>query len=124
LSALWARIAADMILWRWLLAIAMLALLVLSLMPAAIPVPSTGWDKSNHALGFAVLAFLAYWAWQGRIPLSLLGLLGYGAVIEVLQSLTPDRMAEWSDLWADGVGLLVGTAVARLLQRLAVIRQA
>jgi VanZ family protein len=110
------------ILWRWLLAIAMLALLVLSLMPAAIPVPSTGWDKSNHALGFAVLAFLAYWAWPGRIPLSLLGLLGYGALIEVLQSLTPDRMAEWSDLWADGVGLLVGTAVAWLLQRLVVIR--
>jgi len=123
LSVLWARLAAHVILWRWLLASAMLALLVLSLMPASISVPSTGWDKSNHALGFAVLAFLAYWAWPGRIPLSLLGLLGYGALIEVLQSLTPDRMAEWSDLWADGVGLLVGTAVALLLQRLAAIRQ-
>jgi len=123
LSVLWARLAAHVILWRWLLAIAMLGLLVLSLMPAALPIPSTGWDKSNHALGFAVLAFLAYWAWPGRIPLSLLGLLGYGALIEVLQSLTPDRMAEWSDLWADGVGLLVGTAVALLLQRSAVIRQ-
>jgi len=124
LSVLWARLAAHVILWRWLLASAMLALLVLSLMPASLSVPSTGWDKSNHALGFAVLAFLAYWAWPGHILLSLLGLLGYGALIEVLQSLTPDRMAEWSDLWADGVGLLVGTAVALLLQRLAVIRQA
>ncbi|MNK91459.1 VanZ like family protein [compost metagenome] len=124
MSVLWARLAAHVILWRWLLASAMLALLVLSLMPASLSVPSTGWDKSNHALGFAVLAFLAYWAWPGHILLSLLGLLGYGALIEVLQSLTPDRMAEWSDLWADGVGLLVGTAVALLLQRLAVIRQA
>ncbi|WP_260685181.1 VanZ family protein [Variovorax sp. KBS0712] len=108
-----------------MLVIAMLALLVLSLMPASLPVPSTGWDKSNHALGFAVLAFLAYWAWPGHIhiPLSLLGLLGYGALIEVLQSLTPDRMAEWSDLWADGIGLLVGTVVALMLQRLAMIRQ-
>lgn len=112
-----------MILWRWLLASAMLALLVLSLMPASLSVPGTGWDKSNHALGFAVLAFLAYWAWPGHIRLSLLGLLGYGALIEVLQSLTPDRVAEWSDLWANGVGLLVGTAVALLLQRLAMIRQ-
>lgn len=123
MSVLWARLAAHVILWRWLLASAMLALLVLSLMPASISVPSTGWDKSNHALGFAVLAFLAYWAWPGRIPLSLLGLLGYGALIEVLQSLTPDRMAEWSDLWADGVGLLIGAVVALLLQRLMVVRQ-
>ncbi|MCY1219410.1 VanZ like family protein [compost metagenome] len=118
----WARLAAHVSLWRWLLATAMLGLLVLSLMPAALPIPSTGWDKSNHALGFAVLAFLAYGAWPGRIPLSLLGLLGYGGLIEVLQSLTPDRMAEWSDLWADGVGLLIGAALASTMQRLAVVR--
>lgn len=84
--------------------------------------PSTGWDKSNHALGFAVLACLAYRAWPRRILLSLLGLLGYGALIEVLQSLTPDRMAEWSDLWADGVGLLIGATLASMMQRLAVVR--
>lgn len=100
----------------------MLAMLVLSLMPASLSVPSTGWDKSNHTLGFAVLAFLAYWAWPGHIPLSHLGLLGYGALIEVLQSLTPDRMAEWSDLWADGVGLLVGAVLASMVQRLAIVR--
>lgn len=123
MSVLWARLAAHAILWRWLLVIAMLALLVLSLMPASLSVPSTGWDKSNHALGFAVLAFLAYGAWPGRIPLSLLGLLGHGGLIEVLQSLTPDRMAEWSDLWADGIGLMIGTAVASLLQRFSVTRK-
>lgn len=122
MSVLWARLAAHVILWRWLLASAMLALLVLSLMPASLSVPGTGWDKSNHALGFAVLAFLAYWAWRGHILLSLLGLLGYGALIEVLQSLTPDRMAEWSDLWADGVGLLIGAVLASMVQRLAIVR--
>lgn len=41
-------------------------------------------------------------------------LLAYGAFIEILQSFTPDRYAEWSDLWADGVGLLLGEVFARL----------
>ncbi|MCY1227531.1 VanZ like family protein [compost metagenome] len=118
----WGRLAAHVTLWRWLLAIAMLALLVLSLMPASISAPSTGWDKSNHALGFAALAFLAHWARPASIPMALLGLLGYGALIEGLQSLTPDRLAEWSDLWADGVGLLVGAVLALMVQRLPVVR--
>ncbi|MDP9881368.1 VanZ family protein [Variovorax boronicumulans] len=118
----WGRFAAHVILWRWVLAIAMLAMLMLSLMPASVPAPSTGWDKSNHALGFAALAFLAHWARPARIPMALLGLLGYGALIEVLQSLTPDRFAEWSDLSADGVGLLIGAALAAMVQRLVAVR--
>lgn len=47
----------------------------------------------------------------------LLGLLAYGGLIEVLQSFTPDRMAEWGDLLADGVGLLIGEACALLPMR-------
>ena len=52
--------------WRWLLAFAMLVLLVLSLAPLSIVLPTTGWDKGNHALGFAVLGLLGQWAWPGR----------------------------------------------------------
>ncbi|MDP9911799.1 VanZ family protein [Variovorax boronicumulans] len=94
------------------------AILVLSLAPSSTPMPSTGWDKSNHALAFAVLAFLAHKAWPGRMWL-LPSLLAYGALIEILQSFTPDRYAEWSDLWADGFGLLVGEMFARLTRWLA-----
>ncbi|MGJ7546055.1 VanZ family protein [Variovorax sp. LT1R16] len=100
--------------WRCLLAIAMLALLVLSLMPPAPLMPTTGWDKGNHMLGFAVLAMLGHAAWPGRTWTVLLGLLAYGGLIEVLQSFTPDRLAEWADLLADGVGLLVGKGCALL----------
>lgn len=85
--------------------------------------PTTGWDKSNHVLAFAALAFLARKAWPGRSWLVLSSLLAYGAFIELLQAFTPDRYAEWSDLWADGVGLLIGAAAALLLQRLMVARQ-
>lgn len=95
----------------------MLVLLVLSLLPLSLSpeIPSTGWDKSNHALAFAVLAFLGNRAWPGRTVPVLLGLLAYGGLIEVLQSFTPDRLAEWGDLLADGVGLLFGEALARLV---------
>ena len=111
------RLAQRAALWRWLLFVAMLAVLVLSLMPPSPQMPSTGWDKSNHALAFAVLAFLGNRAWPKHPVLVLLGLLAYGGLIEVLQSFTPDRFAEWEDLLADAVGLLLGEVLARLVWR-------
>ncbi|WP_431122722.1 VanZ family protein [Variovorax paradoxus] len=106
--------------WRWLLALAMLVLLVLSLAPSSIAsaFPTTGWDKGNHALGFAVLGLLGQWAWPGRTPIVLTALLAYGGLIELLQSFTPDRVAEAIDLLADWVGLLLGAGLAFLLERL------
>lgn len=98
-------------LWRALLVLAMAAVMGLSLMPPGPELPSTGWDKSNHALGFAVLGVLGLQACPGRRLEVLLGLLAYGALIEVLQSFTTYRLAEWADLWADGVGLLLGAAL-------------
>lgn len=112
-----AQLSAMAALWRWLLFIAMLVLLVLCLVPVPPQLPSTGWDKSNHALAFAVLAFLGNRAWPGRTAPVLLGLLAYGGLIEVLQSFTPDRFAEWGDLLADGIGLVLGEAVAQLMWR-------
>jgi len=94
-----------------------LAVLVLSLMPTAVQLPSTGWDKSNHLLGFAVLAALGCLAWPNRAARVLAGLLAYGALIEGLQALTPYRFAEWGDLLADALGLLLGWALARLVAR-------
>ena len=105
--------------WRWLLALAMLALLVLSLAPSSIAsaLPTTGWDKGNHALGFVVLGLLGQWAWPGRTAIVLTALLAYGGLIELLQSFTPDRVAEAADLLADWVGLLLGAGLAYLLNK-------
>ena len=87
-----------------------LIVLVLSLLPGEkIPLPTTGWDKSNHALGFGVLAFLGLRAWPRQTVTVLAALLAYGGLIEVLQSFTPDRMAEWADLCADAAGLFIGS---------------
>lgn len=93
------------------------AVLVLSLAPVTTPMPSTGWDKTNHLLAFSTLALLGRGAYPGRMVAVLGGLLAYGGLIEVLQSFTPDRSAEWADLLADGVGLLVGEMLARLVWR-------
>jgi VanZ family protein len=101
-------------LWRWLLALAMLAILVLSLLPPSPMLAGTGWDKSNHMLGFGTLALLGHLSWPRRPVVVLAALLAYGGLIEVLQSFTPDRSAEWLDLVADGVGLGLGHVVARL----------
>jgi VanZ family protein len=92
-----------------------LAILILSLMPPVPQLPTTGWDKSNHMLGFAVLMLLGRWAYPGRTVFLVCGLLAYGALIEVLQSLTPARFAEWGDLLADGLGLAGGWALSEMM---------
>lgn len=79
---------------------------VLALLPATLPLPSTGWDKANHALAFMVLALLGARCWPESRALVLLGLLAYGGAIELGQTLfTATRMGEWSDLLADALGL-------------------
>ena len=91
-----------------------LAVLVLALISAPPPMITTGWDKSNHLLAFAVMAWLGCKAFPQRVVFTLLGLLAYGALIEILQSLTPTRSAEWLDFFADSLGLLAGWVLIRL----------
>ncbi|OGQ54839.1 MAG: hypothetical protein A3J24_01175 [Deltaproteobacteria bacterium RIFCSPLOWO2_02_FULL_53_8] len=104
--------------WRWCFWICLLAVLALSVMHPSPHMPTTGWDKTNHLLAFAVLALLGCRAHPDRSALVLALLLAYGGLIELLQSLTSDRFAELADLLADGVGLCLGWGVARLLNRL------
>ena len=92
-------------LWRWAFWLSVLAVLVLALLPGRLPLPSTGWDKSNHALAFLVMAILGRRAHPRRMAALWWGLFAYGGLIELLQSFTPDRLAEWGDWLADCVGL-------------------
>jgi VanZ family protein len=103
--------------WRLALAGAMLVVGALSLLPLGPDMPSTGWDKTNHLLAFAVLALLGCLAWPGRIGAALLALMVYGGLIEVLQSFTGYRSAEWADWLADGLGLLLGSGLWRMARK-------
>ena len=119
--------AIPLLAWRLVFGICMLAVMVLALMPTDMPMPSTGWDKSNHLLAFSVMALLGRRAYPCRAMVVLAGLLAYGALIEVLQSFTPNRSADWQDLVADAVGLALGWGaeqLARVVHRLKSGRQA
>lgn len=106
----------------WQAASAALLLLVLgsAMMPAVWLWPDqvriNDWlqhlDKWAHLLAFAFLAVWfagqyrrgAYW----RIAL---GLVGYGILIEVCQRAVGYRSAEWLDLGADVIGIVIGLII-------------
>ena len=98
-------------LWKSAFWACAMAVLVLSLSPTTPELPTTGWDKSNHFVGFAALAFLGCFAYPTRINSVLLGVFLYGGVIEIMQSFTTYRLAEWDDWIADGVGVGAGYAL-------------
>jgi VanZ family protein len=78
-----------------------------------------GWDKLNHLTAFASLAAVASLGRVGAWVRIALALLAYGALIEVLQSFTGTRSAEWGDLLADGVGIASGLLLAAVVSKLA-----
>lgn len=101
--------------WRLPFWICLIAVLVLALLPPSIDMPTTGWDKLNHALAFGVLALLSSRAYPGHYLRLLILLLAYGGLIEVLQSFTTYRFAEWADLLADGIGLVMALLLVKLV---------
>ena len=71
-------------------------------------------------LAFGTLAVLGCRAFPRRAVAVLCALLAYGGLIELLQSLTPYRSAEWADWLADGLGLLLGKVLVPVLARLGI----
>lgn len=87
---------------------ALAAALALALWPLDAPPPlHTGWDKTDHLLGFVVLGLLGQAGWPNGRGRVLGGLLAFGVLIELLQGLTGYRFADSRDVLADwlGVGL-------------------
>ena len=74
------------------------------------------WDKAQHAIAFGTLAVLAVLAYPGvsKVRIGLL-LIAHGVLIEVLQYFTGYRFGDWQDAVADGVGVLVGLVLSRLM---------
>ena len=94
--------------WRLAFFAAIVAVLVVSLLPpSSLPPMGSGWDKAQHASAYVVLGLLGLAAWPRRAGVVLIALLAFGAGIEVLQGLSGWRTAEWGDLLADAIGLAV-----------------
>ncbi len=67
---------------------ALILVLTLALLPQEIAVQVSSSDKIDHFAAFAVLMMLGQLAFRARFHLALgLGLMGFGALIEVLQGL-------------------------------------
>jgi VanZ family protein len=83
-----------------------------------------GWDKADHLAAFGALACVGvialHGAARGRWWLAA-GLLGLGALIEIVQFYVPGRSSDWQDLAADALGiaagLLLGAAVTARFDR-------
>lgn len=101
------------VLWRALAWVLVLVTVVLSLLPEPPTLPDIlGWDKALHTLAYLVLMwwFRAVYGSHWRWPLFLLGL---GVGLELLQGLSGIRTPDFHDVIADGLGILIGTALAR-----------
>lgn len=89
--------------------IASLSLSPLSELPS---VP--GSDKAHHFIAYAALAFPLsvarprLWLW------GLLGFFGFSGAIELVQPYV-NRYGEWADLFANGIGLLMGATAAHVM---------
>lgn len=94
--------------WLACLAVAVLSLLPVEQLPPGV---FDWWDKAQHALGFLVLAVLGLLGYAGFAGRVVLGLLGFGAVIEFAQAATGWRYGDWQDWLADAVGVAVAYAV-------------
>ncbi|MBC7447127.1 MAG: VanZ family protein [Hymenobacteraceae bacterium] len=114
--------------WRrltlaWAAVIALLTLLPADRLPLTPTWRLLSFDTAAHAGVFVVLASLLQRSWgtvAGRR--SFLGTfaisLAYGALIEWLQTaMHLGRHGEWSDLLSDGLGALIGAALAGMLPR-------
>ena len=86
----------------------------LSLIPGrALPASQLG-DKTEHFLTYALLGLIGAMTahTRYRAALTILGLIAFGAMIEVLQKLSPGRYAEVGDALANAAGALIGAAIA------------
>lgn len=109
--------------WKFSFWTLVLITLWLSLIPAdQVPSQLHFWDKAQHALGLAALAFLGLKSYPGRIKQLIFGLILFGAGIECAQWMTGWRQGDWADWIADCVGLGVGSlswqvAIKRIKQK-------
>ncbi len=93
--------------FRLLLGAALIVISYLAITPLTYPVVGEFNDKFNHLAAFYALALLADFSFPQR-PFSaakIVPLMGYGALIEIVQHFLPFRYLSLFDLMADAAGL-------------------
>jgi len=96
--------------------VAFLAVAWLSVLPSEIAVVDDFNDKAKHVFAFFVLAAGLLHCWRISRSIAVLGLLGYGILIEVVQSHVPGRTASAADVLADIAGIALAVLVPSLIK--------
>jgi VanZ family protein len=115
------RRSASARIWRAVLALLVALVSYLALTPTPPQQLDFGWDKLNHLLAFAALAFAAALGYPRSTRarrLAPVALLAFGGLIEILQLFVPGRSSGWGDLIADAAGIAIGTLMAAGAMRL------
>jgi len=107
------------ILFRLLLAGTLLFISWQATIRNGIALPLANSDKELHFLAFCTLAVLLDFAFpKSRFGwFKILALIGYGILIEVVQSFFPYRSTELADVFADIVGIFAYAVTIPLLRR-------
>jgi len=80
--------------------------------------PSLEWgDKGNHILAFVVLTLLLRLGYRVSIFTSVFSMFGFGIFIEISQYFTPTRCADYRDVIADFIGILLGLLIVFFMDR-------
>jgi len=95
--------------------LALVIIFILAMIPmAVVPEVVSFRDKLHHTAAFAVLMLLGRGGWPARTAALVAGLIGYGVLIEVCQhTLTTNRVGEFRDVVADGLGVAIGWLLGR-----------
>jgi len=97
----------------------LIAIEYLALTPAQIKLIENSWDKANHFIAFAALYVTLHFGFSGlNLGAKVAILLAYGIQIEVAQSFVPNRYFSLLDVVADGIGIVFGILLIRILERI------
>jgi vanZ family protein len=99
--------------------ICLLAVEYLATTSRRIEIVESSWDKFNHFLAFGILYGLLNFGWQSRraakFYVKFCILLAFGAQIELVQNLLPNRYFSLLDIVADCVGIALGALICKIL---------
>ncbi|QOR62560.1 VanZ family protein [Sulfurovum sp. ST-21] len=79
-------------------------------------------DKILHFMAFSLLSLLLMLSYRIQWWKSVVYLSGYAVFIELSQSFTPNRCADWMDVAADMIGIAAGLIVYSVYRKLEALR--
>jgi VanZ family protein len=100
--------------------LSVLAVCVLSLLPAEELPRTRPWDKISHLIAYLEIAVLGLLGYRGpRAGRAVaVGVVALGGILELAQQAVPGRASDLADFLVNALGVVLGYGIARLLLRI------